>query len=183
MQLSAAVLPLYLTLRISLSFCREKLKVTLLKLPNASHIGAATVWPLLVQAVQLHDPYTTGVLCRLDAVAPQLSTADAAALLQQAAEAAPVSRSPCAATVATFTAIVSALCSLPAVQQFDGETLGAVLHQTVLHGSRCSIVVEGLCQLPAVKQLSRSVVDGLAAAAGACGSRPVLQALAALGTE
>jgi hypothetical protein len=121
-------------------------------------------------------------LCKCS-VAPQLSTADAVALLQQAAEAAPISRSPCAATVATFTAIVSALCLLLAAREFHTKTLGAVLHQTVLRGSRCSIVVEGLCQLPAVKQLSRSVVDGLAAAAGACESRPVLQALAALGPE
>jgi hypothetical protein len=88
-----------------------------------------------------------------------------------------------AAKEAVRAAIASALCSLPAVRSLGVDVLGAVLQQLVQGGGGCSKLLEGLCRLPAAKQLSRGVLDGLVAAAGARSifkSRGVLKALLAL---
>lgn len=142
-------------------------------------LPAAAVQELLLLAVKLHSWPAVQSLCTCS-VAPQLSTADAVALLQEAAKAAPAGTAPSAIEAAANAAVVSALCSLPAVQQFDTETLGGLMRQVVVDGGRCRTLVEGLSQLPAAKQLSKAEVDRLLAAAGACGSRAVLRALSVL---
>jgi hypothetical protein len=142
-------------------------------------LPAAALQELLVLALQLQNWRAVQSLCR-SCGAQQLTQADAVLLLQRYVQAVAVGSQMQGALAAAAAAAAKALCSLPAVRELDDGALTAVLQQVVLGGSNCSSLVEGLCQLHAAWQLSRGVVDGLVAAAGASGSRGVLKALIAL---
>jgi hypothetical protein len=144
------------------------------ELAGCSKPPVAVLQELLLLALQLQSWHAVQNLCKCK-VAKELSVEAAVALLLQ--QPAGVHRR---AEQAVRAAIASALCSLPAVRSLGGDALAAVLQQLVQGRSSCSALLEGLCRLPAASQLSRGVVDGLVAAAGATGSRDVLKALHAL---
>jgi hypothetical protein len=141
-------------------------------------LSVASVQELLLLALKLRSWHAVQCLCRCSP-AEELSAADAVSLLQQAAQAASVTMSLRGAKKASTAAVAAAVCSLPAVRCLDSDVLADVL-QPMISSDSYKWLVEGLCQLPAAKQLTKTVVDRLAAAAAACGSAAVLQALCVL---